>query len=108
MITIDIYYNQQGRIYKYASQGHADSVAEGFDSVCAMVSLTTQTPILGLERVLKREVITKINSDVGILEVELKNTPDEQTQLLLATMVEALQELEEVYGEYLHTVKHRR
>ena len=47
MIKVDIYEDDQGKIREYRVSGHADSNPEGFDEVCAMVSLTTQVPVLG-------------------------------------------------------------
>ena len=52
MIKVDIYEDDQGKIREYRVSGHADSNPEGFDEVCAMVSLTTQVPVLGMEQVL--------------------------------------------------------
>ena len=54
MIKVDIYEDDQGKIREYRVSGHADSNPEGFDEVCAMVSLTTQVPVLGMEQVLSR------------------------------------------------------
>ena len=53
MIKVDIYEDDQGKIREYRVAGHADSNPEGFDEVCAMVSLTTQVPVLGMEQVLR-------------------------------------------------------
>lgn len=108
MITVDVFYNEKGLIYKYKSMGHADTVEEGFDPVCAMISLTIQTPILGLEQHLKRGLSLKVNEEEGIIEVELQDKPDELTEAILATMVYTLADLSSQYPGVLHTKEHRR
>lgn len=108
MITVKVYYNDQGLIDEYQVTGHADSVDEGFDNVCAMVSLTTQIPVLGLEQHLHRKLAYAVNEEDGILSVKLVDTPDEKTQAILATMVCGLKNLQQEFSEYLSTEEHRR
>lgn len=108
MITVDLFENKEGRITGYRVFGHADSNPEGFDQVCALVSLNTQLPILGLERVLHRKVKYSADQESGSLSVELTDAPDEQTELLFRTMVCGLTELKKYYPQYLATQEHRR
>ena len=108
MIRVDIYYNDKGFINEYSVAGHADSVDEGFDNVCAMVSLTTQLPVLGLEQHLKRKLKYSMNIEQGSLQVKLVDAPDELTQAILQTMVLGLKNLKKEYPQYLGTKEHRR
>ena len=108
MITIDIYRDDKGLINEYKVVGHADSVKDGFDPVCALISLTTQAPIIGLEEHLKRKLSLVIKQEEGILEVKLQNAADDLTEAILATMVLTLADLEKKYPEILHTKEHRR
>ncbi len=108
MIKVDIFYNQEGLIEEYQVVGHADSVEEGFDQVCAMVSLTTQLPVLGLEQHLKRKLTYALNEEKGTLSVKLKDKPDELSEAILQTMVCGLANLQREYGKYLSTEEHRR
>ncbi len=108
MIKVDIYYDDKGLINEYSVAGHADSVDEGFDTVCAMVSLTTQLPVLGLEQHLNRKLKYSMNVEAGSLQVKLVDTPDELTQAILQTMVLGLKNLNKEYPRYLDTEEHRR
>jgi len=108
MIKVKVYYNDRGLIEEYQVAGHADSVDEGFDNVCALVSLTTQLPVLGLEQHLKRKLSYSVNEEDGILAVKLVDAPDALTQAILATMVCGLKNLQKEFSEYLSTEEHRR
>lgn len=108
MIQVDIYYNDQDKISGYRVSGHADSNPEGFDQVCALVSLDTQLPVLGMERVLRHKVQCAVDEADGTLEVRLEDAPNEQTEVLLKTMVCGLQELKRYYPQCLTTEEHRR
>jgi len=108
MITVDIFYNAEGRVVRYKVTGHADSVEEGFDEVCALVSLTTQLPVLGLEQHLKRKLVYALDEEEGMLEVKLESAPDDLSEAILQTMVCGLKNLQEEYPEYLSTKEHRR
>ena len=108
MIKVNIYYDQKGFVNEYSVVGHADSVDEGFDSVCAMVSLTTQLPVLGLEQHLKRKLKYSMNVEEGSLKVKLVDAPDDLTQAILQTMVLGLKNLKKEYPQYIDTEEHRR
>lgn len=108
MISVTVYTNDAGRIYRYTVNGHAESVDEGFDPVCGLVSLATQSPILGLERYLKKGLSVSVDQEAGRLEVVLREEPDEQSEAVLRTMVCTLEELRRQYPGYLRTRKLRR
>lgn len=108
MIKVDIYYNSEGLIVKYQVAGHADSVDEGFDPVCALLSLTTQLPVLGLEQHLKRKLTYTVGREDGILSVKLEDAPDALSEAILQTMVCGLKNLVKEYPKYLNIEEHRR
>ena len=108
MITVDIFYNEDNLIKGYKVTGHAESVEEGFDEVCALVSLTTQLPVLGLEQHLKRKLAYALDEEEGMLEVKLEYTPDDLTEAILQTMLCGLKNLQQEYPKYLSTNEHRR
>jgi len=110
MITIDIYEDKfTGLVKKYKVSGHADSAKAGeFDTVCALVSMTTQIPILGLERHLQHKISYETDEVEGILFVELVDAPTELTEAILRTMCYGLTELQENFKEFIRIQKHRR
>lgn len=108
MIKVDIYEDDQGKIREYRVAGHADSNPEGFDEVCAMVSLTTQVPVLGMEQVLSRTLDYSVDEEYGLLCVRLVDAPDDKTEVLLRTMVLGLKGIQKAYSDYLAIEEHRR
>ena len=108
MIKVDIYEDDQGKIREYRVAGHADSNPEGFDEVCAMVSLTTQVPVLGMEQVLSRTLDYSGDEEDGLLCVRLVDAPDDKTEVLLRTMVLGLKGIQKAYSDYLAIEEHRR
>lgn len=108
MIKVDIYEDDQGKIREYRVAGHADSNPEGFDEVCAMVSLTTQVPVLGMEQVLSRTLDYSVDEEDGLLCVRLVDAPDDKTEVLLRTMVLGLKGIQKTYSDYLAIEEHRR
>ena len=108
MIKVDIYEDDQGKIREYRVSGHADSNPEGFDEVCAMVSLTTQVPVLGMEQVLSRTRDYSVDEEDGLLCVRLVDAPDDKTEVLLRTMVLGLKGIQKAYSDYLAIEEHRR
>lgn len=104
MITIKVNFNKEGLITGYKVEGHAGLAEAGKDILCAAVSVITQTPILGLERHLKRHPRCQVIE--GTLKVELDKV-DEATQTLLATMLCGLQDLTEKYPENVRIEEQR-
>ena len=104
MITIKVNFNKEGLITGYKVEGHAGLAEAGKDILCAAVSAITQTPILGLERHLKRHPCCQVTE--GTLKVELDKV-DEATQTLLATMLCGLQDLTEKYPENVRIEEQR-
>ena len=104
MITIKVNFNKEGLITGYKVESHAGLAEAGKDILCAAVSAITQTPILGLERHLKRHPRCQVAE--GTLKVELDKV-DEATQTLLATMLCGLQDLTEKYPENVRIEEQR-
>ena len=98
MVVIRITKSKAGLITEYAVEGHSGLNESGKDILCAALSAITQTPILGLEQHLHKK--PQITLGDGFLQVKLDGA-DEKTQLLLATMVSAIEQLKEEYPQYL-------
>jgi len=106
MIKINIEKNERNLIVGYTVNGHADFAPEGQDIVCSAVSTLTMVAINGLEEHLQREVVYEIRD--GYLQVELKQTPDDLSQAILATMEIGLKDLAEQYPQRVRIQEHRR
>jgi hypothetical protein len=106
MIRIDIEKNESDLIVGYKVSGHACFAPEGQDIVCSAVSTLTMVTINGLEEHLQREVVYEVRD--GYLQVKLKQTPDDLSQAILATMEIGLKDLAEQYPQRVRIQEHRR
>lgn len=96
-------------ITSYKVSGHSGSVQAGeIDLICNSVSMFTQSPLLGLERHLKRKPFYRVDEEDGILEVALNSAPDELSQLLFMTMYYGVEELAQQFPQYVRIKEHRR
>ncbi|GAA0718678.1 ribosomal-processing cysteine protease Prp [Clostridium malenominatum] len=97
-----VFEKRKGCIVSFDIKGHANSVSEGYDLVCAAVSAISITMANGITEV------AKVNADIqtidGFLSCNLKKLSSEQIhkcQLLLETMLIGLRSIEKSYGKYI-------
>ncbi|MCD7975288.1 MAG: ribosomal-processing cysteine protease Prp [Phascolarctobacterium sp.] len=109
MIIIDLFKSYNEMITGYKVSGHAEaSEVEEYTMICNSISVLTQTPVIGLERHLRRKPSYRVNEENGVLEVALIDVPDDLTQTLFMTMVYGLNDLAKKYPQYIRIRKHRR
>ena len=106
MIKINIDKDLNNFIVGYTVNGHAGFAPDGQDIICSAVSTLTMVAINGLEEHLQREVTYEISD--GHMQVELKKTPDDLSQAILATMEIGLKDLAEQYPKRVRIQEHRR
>ena len=82
--------------------GHANFAPKGKDIVCSAVSSIAQTAILGLNEILKKNIIFEQDISLGFLKVMINN-PD----LIIRTMALALERLEKIYPQNI-SVKYNK
>lgn len=99
MIKIEIH--KSGQQYKgFRSQGHAGYAEDGYDIICAAVSVLTVNAVNSIETF--TEDAFQVQQDDGLLELMLTDTPSRETDLLLNSMVLGLQDIQNNYGnEYI-------
>ena len=102
MIKVKIFFQPDGRISGFDVSGHSGTAAEGEDIVCAGVSSLTDTAFLGITEYLHREVSYDAS---GKLRMELKGSPDEQTESILQTMLLGLSAIAEAYPKAVRILK---
>ena len=105
MISI-VFKKKASKLVEYFVQGHAEYELNNEviydDVVCGVVSNLAQTMILGVEEVLKFKAKYLAEDGYILLNLEeLSETQLEKTQVLLETMLLALNNLEITYGEYI-------
>ncbi|WP_407378656.1 ribosomal-processing cysteine protease Prp [Megamonas funiformis] len=86
--------------------GHANFAPKGKDIVCSAVSSIAQTAILGLNEILKKNIIFEQDISLGFLKVMINN-PDKDSDLIIRTMALALERLEKIYPQNI-SVKYNK
>lgn len=99
-------YRKQNKIYAFELSGHADSVSEGYDLVCAGVSAVSFGAVNAVIRLCEIEPkIEQAGTEGGYLFVELPDMLDdavlEKAHLLLEGMHVSLETIEREYGSYI-------
>ena len=104
MINIEIERNYIGNIYRFKVEGHANSTTDDkMDAVCAIVSVATQSVILGITSILDIKIGLTIRD--GYLKCEIPEIDDSETlgkvNILTETMLLTLKQVSEEYPSYL-------
>ena len=112
MTTVTVFRRPDGSLSGFDCRGHAEYADAGEDIVCAAVSALTQGTLNGLLNVLKAPVDYRIDEKDGILTASLGDVPEDKragAQLLLETLVSALQMIEADYARFNRVIfKERR
>ncbi len=113
MTTVTVFRGPDGTLSGFDCRGHADYAGAGEDIVCAAVSALTQGTLNGLINVLEAPVAYEIDEKDGVLTAALGDVPESEAargaQLLLKTLVSALQMIEADYARHVRVIfKERR
>ena len=98
MIKILIHKTEEG-IVAFSCKGHADYADEGYDIVCAAVSILTVNTSNSVEKLTGTAMKSKQKD--GNLSFQLTEKPNDKTELLLQSMLLGLRDIEEQYPKYL-------
>lgn len=102
MITIEIH--KSGKQYSgFTSNGHARYAEDGYDIICAAVSVLTVNAINSIEAFTKDRFA--VRQDEGFVELIIEGTVSKEATLLLDSMILGLQEIQNNYGnEYIKLI----
>ena len=102
MITIEIH-KTKGHHSGFISSGHAEYAEEGYDIICAAVSVLTVNAINSIETFTDDSFA--VRQEEGLVELILEDTVSKETALLLDSMILGLQEIQKNYGnEYIELI----
>ena len=102
MITIKIHKNKE-QYSRFISEGHAGYASEGYDIICAAVSVLTVNAINSIEQFTKDPIA--VRQEEGLIELVLKGNVSKETTLLLDSMILGLREIQKQYGnEYIKLI----
>jgi uncharacterized protein YsxB (DUF464 family) len=113
MTTVAFFRAGDGSLIGFEASGHAGFARAGEDIVCAAVSVLTESTLNGLQSVVKAPLMYDRDEKSALLTACL--TPDcpketlERAQILLQTLLEAVQAISREYPRNVRTIfKERR
>ena len=83
----------------FTCTGHAGYAESGHDIVCAAVSVLVINTINAVEAFAKEPMEVVAGGDGGVIDVVVLNPVNEQTALLMDTMILGLKDIEKQYGK---------
>ena len=98
MITITIY-KKDDVIYGFSSSGHAEFGNPGHDIICAGVSALILNAINSIELLCTDKFHVRDNQEKGQIQFKFDQTPGEQSQLLMQSMIIGLQGIQKTYSK---------
>ena len=107
------FFQKEGRIVGFESEGHAGYAESGSDIVCAAVSAILISSANGLESVLGIEPVIRQNDEIGYLKAELPEHLSEaqarDADIVLAVAKDGLSSIAQQYPEFVRVItKNRR
>lgn len=97
MITIEIRRSADQYI-GFSSKGHAGYAEEGYDIICAAVSVLTVNTLNAIEKF--TDDAFKAEAKDGMVRWKFTETPvSEKTKLLMDTLILGLEDIQESYGK---------
>ena len=101
MTTITIYNDKSGKHKGFEVHGHAGFARRGHDIVCAAISVLTTNTINSIEKYTDLKI--KYDSDERRTRIRfvIKDRPNDESELLMNSMILGLSELEKDYKKYV-------
>lgn len=105
MTKVEIF-RKNGRIFGYSGKGHSGYSYEGNDIVCAAISTSMQSALIGLQEVLHLNPFFEINQ-YGMMVVKLSDNDmnNSGVDIVMNTMFIFLKELSRQYPKYIELVE---
>ncbi len=101
MTTITIYNDKSGKHKGFDIRGHAGYAWQGRDIVCAAISMLASNTINSIEKYTDLNI--KYDSDERRTRIRfvIKDRPNDESELLMNSMILGLSELEKNYKKYV-------
>ena len=104
MIKVTIYQDSEQKISRFLMQDHAGYAESGSDIVCAAASALAQNTVNSIEQFTDDAFTVDVDEVSGGLDVRLEPGYSKETELLLNSLILALQGIEEEYMEYIDVI----
>lgn len=111
MIKINLYYNNQGNLWRFKLCGHAEYAEYGNDIVCAAVSMIVINTINSIEALTSETLAVKNDEKRGYIDCTLGdiriNKGSKEAMLLLESMELGLKNIEKDYKDHIQINVHQ-
>ena len=101
MTQVTIYKNEFDEYVGFRAYGHAGYDEEGYDIVCAAISILTINTINAIDTYAKDLSSVVSDEEEGYIEYRLLGRPTKEATLLLNTMVLGLETVVQNYENYI-------
>lgn len=98
MITVDVIFDENHNRRGFVVSGHAEYADNGYDIVCAGVSVLVFTCINSLEKLLGFKMNTGVDEESGLISCIFEEDLSEKAALLVDSMLIGLRDIEKDYG----------
>ena len=105
MINISIYQDENDRYCGFCCKGHAGYAENGYDIICAAVSVLTMNTVNSVSEFTKDTFSYEEDEKSGYMEFRLHSGFSAETELLMKALVLGLQSVEDAYGRKYIRVK---
>ncbi len=100
MTTVTIYKSDSDNYKGFTCFGHAGYAKRGEDDiVCAAISVLTTNTINSMELIAKENFEIQVNEETGFLDCRFDHLMNEQSKLLMESMILGLESIAEQYGK---------
>ncbi len=101
MTQVTIYKNELDECVGFKAYGHAGYDEEGYDIVCAAISILTINTINAIDSFTDDRTSVVSDEDEGCIDYRLLDRPSKEATLLLDTMVLGLETMVANYENYI-------
>ncbi|MCR5665787.1 MAG: ribosomal-processing cysteine protease Prp [Eubacterium sp.] len=105
MTKITVYKNNSNQYMGFKLTGHSGFAEEGEDIVCAGISVLAINTVNSIEQLTKQQFTMNDDEQSGDLEVRLASPAQEDTALLIESMILGLTMIRKQYGNNYITLK---
>jgi hypothetical protein len=102
LIRVEVFRSPDKLLQGFCVKGHAGFAPDGQDIVCSAVSSLTLAAAMGLSQVAGMAV--EGGQKDGRLECRLAESPDQKSEMILATMLLGLQEIYRQYPKFIQII----
>lgn len=103
MTTVTVV-RKDGRIREVTVKGHSGYAVYGKDIVCAAISATVQTALMGIIKYSSTDVEYTVNEEVGFIRFSVPESIGEEqirVDAIAETMLLGVKDIESGYGTYV-------